>query len=220
MPDFNDSLDNLETRLVELEDTITGTEAMTAAFRAEMEDVGTTMRDASVSASGLSRSFGTSLKNAFTGLIFDGDKLSNVMTQVGRSFSNTVLNAALKPVTGAIGGLLSSGFGNLFGGGFAKGGVMTSGRVQAFAKGGVVDGPMNFGLRGGRIGLMGEAGPEAIMPLTRGADGSLGVRAAGGSRGVHVTMNVTTPDVAGFSRSQSQIAAQMSRAMRRSGRNL
>ena len=75
-------------------------------------------------------------------------------------------------------------------------------------------------MRGG-TGLMGEAGPEAIMPLTRGADGRLGVAAAGsGGRPVSVNITVNTPDVAGFARSQSQIAAQMGRILARGQRNL
>jgi phage-related minor tail protein len=72
-------------------------------------------------------------------------------------------------------------------------------------------------MRGG-TGLMGEAGPEAIMPLTRGADGRLGVRAEGPGRPVTVVMNVSTPDVAGFQRSQSQLAAQVTRALGRGQR--
>jgi phage-related minor tail protein len=86
-----------------------------------------------------------------------------------------------------------------------------------FAKGGVVSGATAFPLRGG-LGLMGEAGPEAIMPLTRGPDGSLGVRAQAGAA-PQVTINIATPDVAGFRRSQSQIAAEMSRLMARGARN-
>jgi phage-related minor tail protein len=67
---------------------------------------------------------------------------------------------------------------------------------------------------------MGEAGPEAIMPLTRGPDGKLGVRSAGGGGGaVTVVMNISTPDVAGFQRSQSQVAAQAMRALARGQRN-
>lgn len=66
---------------------------------------------------------------------------------------------------------------------------------------------------------MGEAGPEAIMPLSRGADGRLGVRMAGGGRPVTVVMNIQTPDVAGFERSQSQIAARAARALARGQRN-
>ena len=63
-------------------------------------------------------------------------------------------------------------------------------------------------MRGG-MGVMGAAGPEAIMPLARGPDGKLGVKGQGGS-GPTIVMNITTPDVAGFQRSQGQIAAQRS----------
>ncbi|WP_407733030.1 phage tail tape measure protein [Pseudomonas citronellolis] len=66
----------------------------------------------------------------------------------------------------------------------AKGGGWTGG-VQFFAKGGaftnsIVNQPTAFGMAGGRAGVVGEAGPEAIMPLARGSDGSLGVRMVGG----------------------------------------
>ena len=54
----------------------------------------------------------------------------------------------------------------------------------------------------------------------RGADGRLGVQSAsGGGRPVNVTVNVQTPDVQGFQRSQSQIAAQVGRALARGERN-
>ena len=68
---------------------------------------------------------------------------------------------------------------------------------------------------------MGEAGPEAIMPLRRGADGRLGVSVEGSgvARAVSVQIHVSTPDVAGFRRSQSQIAAEMGRALSRGARN-
>jgi lambda family phage tail tape measure protein len=101
---------------------------------------------------------------------------------------------------------------------FAKGAAFSQGRVMPFAKGGVVSQATSFPMRGG-TGLMGEAGPEAIMPLARGADGRLGVRAAGSGRPVTVVMNITTPDVQGFQRSQSQIAAEALRALARGQRN-
>ncbi len=86
-----------------------------------------------------------------------------------------------------------------------------------FARGGVVAGATPFPMRGA-TGLMGEAGPEAILPLARGADGRLGVQ-AGGGRAVQVVMNVATPDVQGFERSRGQIAAQVSRMLARGQRN-
>lgn len=58
--------------------------------------------------------------------------------------------------------------------GFAKGGVFDKGRVTAFARGGVLPGPTLA-----PMALMGEAGPEAVMPLSRGRDGRLGVAASG-----------------------------------------
>ena len=43
---------------------------------------------------------------------------------------------------------------------------------------------------GGQTGLMGEAGPEAIMPLKRGADGKLGVATTSNSQSVTVVQNI------------------------------
>jgi phage-related minor tail protein len=63
--------------------------------------------------------------------------------------------------------------------------------VTAFAQGGVVMAPTGFAFAGGRMGLMGEAGPEAVLPLQRGANGKLGVAAAGG--GLNLTVINNTP---------------------------
>ncbi|WP_434359918.1 phage tail length tape measure family protein [Parasalinivibrio latis] len=69
----------------------------------------------------------------------------------------------------------------------ANGNVFAGGTVQPFANGGIVDRPTVFPMKNG-AGLMGEAGPEAIMPLARDAQGRLGVRNEGG--GVNVEVNV------------------------------
>ena len=64
----------------------------------------------------------------------------------------------------------------------ANGNAFGVGGVKMFAKGGVVDGPTPFNYSGG-LGVMGEAGPEAIMPLERNSQGQLGVQVSGGSGG-------------------------------------
>jgi phage-related minor tail protein len=72
----------------------------------------------------------------------------------------------------------------------ADGGAWQNGnQVQAFADGGVVNRPTFFGMSGGRTGLMGEAGPEAIMPLKRGSDGKLGVSLNGGGGGDAISIS-------------------------------
>ncbi|WP_256851934.1 phage tail tape measure protein [Pseudomonas aeruginosa] len=75
----------------------------------------------------------------------------------------------------------------------AHGGAWANG-VQFFANGAaftnsIVSRPTAFGMAGGRTGVMGEAGPEAILPLARGADGSLGVRSVGGGGGTALQVN-------------------------------
>ena len=74
--------------------------------------------------------------------------------------------------------------------GFADGGAFSGGsQVQAYANGGVVNGPTTFGMSGGKTGLMGEAGPEAIMPLKRGSNGKLGVQMEGGGGGDNIVVH-------------------------------
>ncbi len=212
--------EDLGERLAALEERLGGSAAMVAAFDGELarlrESAVFTGREVGNLASGLSGG----LRRAFDGLVFDGARLSEVLRGVAKSIADTVYSVAMKPVTGALGGLLASGIDAAMGAfmPFAGGGAFTQGRVMPFAQGGIVAAPVTFPMRGG-TGLMGEAGPEAIMPLARGADGRLGVQAAGGGRPVSVVMHVSTPDVEGFRRSQSQIAAQVGRALARGQRN-
>lgn len=214
-----DGLDALSQQAADLEKSLGGAEAVAGAFNDELgrlrESLTYTGREVNV----LGNSIGRSLKRAFDGVVFDGMKLSDALKGVAQSMSQTAYSIALKPVQDALGGAIASGINGLVGGmfPFAKGGAFSQGQVMAFAKGGVVSAPTSFPMRGA-TGLMGEAGPEAIMPLARGADGRLGVQAAGGKT-INVVMNVSTPDAAGFARSQSQIAAQINRALARGSRN-
>ena len=192
---------------------------MAASFDAELRRIQGTFESTGKGIQSLDASLSRSLRGALEGVVFDGQKLSDALKDVGRSLANTALNAAVKPVTNHFSSLITGGMDTLFKGlmPFADGASFSQGRVTAFANGGIVNSATTFPMRGG-TGLMGEAGPEAIMPLTRGSDGRLGVQANGAASGASIVMNISTPDVEGFRRSQSQIAAQMSRALGRAQR--
>ncbi len=215
-----DGIDGFAQQVSALEASLGGAQAMASAFDAELARMRDSMIFTGREVNTLSTGIGRGLRSAFDGLIFDGLKLSDALKTVAQSMIDNVYSAAMRPVQNAVGGAIANGMNNLLSGlfPFANGAGFSQGRVMPFARGGVVSAPTTFPMRNGR-GLMGEAGPEAIMPLARGADGRLGVASSGGGRPVSVTVNVTTPDVQGFSRSQSQIAAQMARALARGERN-
>ncbi|MCU9848711.1 phage tail tape measure protein [Defluviimonas sp. WL0024] len=215
-----DGIDGMAAKATALEASLGGAQTMAAAFDAELGRMRESMVFTGREVGTLSTSIGGGLRRAFDGLIFDGMKLSDALGKVARTMASSIYSIAMKPVQEAVGGAIAGSMNGILSGllPFEKGGSFAQGRVMPFAKGGVVSSPTMFPMRNGR-GLMGEAGPEAIMPLTRGADGRLGVQASGGSRPVNIVMNVTTPDVQGFARSQSQIAAQMARALSRGERN-
>ncbi len=218
--DETDGLDGLEDQVRALEASLGAAQGMAAAFDGELGRMRETMAATGRDVAGLSNAVGRGLRGAFDGLVFDGMKLSEAMKGLARSISDAAYAAAIRPVQQHFGQLIAGGIESFVSGmiPFARGGAFSQGRVMPFAKGGVVSGPVTFPMRGGR-GLMGEAGPEAIVPLARGADGRLGVAMQGGGRPVNVVMNITTPDAEGFRRSQGQIAAQVTRALGRGQRN-
>ncbi|MCG6560857.1 phage tail tape measure protein, partial [Ruegeria sp. 1NDH52C] len=141
---------------------------------------------------------------------------AQAVSGIARNLANRLIDSAFKPIEDALfrafsgggasgggGGLfgwITKAIGGLFGGGFAKGGVFAqSGRVAAFAQGGIVDRPTVFPFARG-IGLMGEAGPEAILPLRRGPGGRLGVEAGTLQPAPQITpriINVLDPGLVG-----------------------
>jgi phage-related minor tail protein len=166
----------------------------------------------------LSTQFSTRFASSFERAIFSGKSFGDVLRGLALDLSRLAFRSAVQPLQQAGAGALSGAFGNLFG--FARGGVTGGSAPVAFAHGGVLPGPTIFPLGGGQTGLAGEAGAEAIMPLARGPDGRLGVRAQSGAAPVSVTFNITTPDADSFRRSQGQIAAMLARTARRGERNL
>ncbi len=147
---------------------------------------------------------GASLLDAFDGAIERGESFSDVLKGLAldlaeialKSAGNSLLESILGGILGGIGGGFGGGIGggslgpgisptggDIFGTPFAKGGAFAGGRsITAFARGGALTNrilrrPTLFPLADG-LGLAGEAGPEAVLPLTRMGSGELGVKAA------------------------------------------
>jgi hypothetical protein len=180
-----------------------------------------------------SEDFGRSITGAFAKGVADGKKFEDVLKNIGKAMVENLLKAALKPVELSLSHFLNEGLKPVFNawqpfpvkqqseGEFAHGAAFSGGRVRPFAAGGVIAAPTYFPMAGGSLGLMGERGAEAIMPLSRGADGKLGVRAEGGGQRVApIIVQVTTPDADSFRRSETQISAAIARAAARGRRAL
>jgi len=169
------------------------------------------------------QAFGKSITTAFASGIVEGKRFEDVLRSIGSSLSQSLLKSALKPLQNTISSWLGSGINSLAGlftGGMGGGGGGGGSPVSFFADGGVVAAPSYFAMGRG-LGLMGERGAEAIMPLSRGPDGKLGVRAGGGDRRpVSVTVQVSTPDADSFRRSEAQVSAAIARAVARGNRAL
>jgi phage-related minor tail protein len=162
-------------------------------------------RDLQIGANGFARA----MTSAFTSSVVQGKQFDDVLKALVLRMSDATLRGALAPVTRGFSNLLSGLFGDVSGNAL--------GAIKPFASGGVINAPSYFPLATG-VGLAGEAGPEAIMPLARGPDGRLGVAAA--SSGANVTIHIATPDVESFRRSEVYLTGQIARAVARGQRGL
>jgi hypothetical protein len=118
-----------------------------------------------------------------------------------------------------LGSLLTGLIGSIF----EKGGVTYRGQLYPMASGAIVTGPTIFPMAQG-YGLMGESGPEAVMPLVRTSGGDLGVKTAeGAGKGITIKgplMVINTPNADSFRKAQGQIMAEAAMALQRGQRNL
>ncbi|MFZ2101983.1 MAG: phage tail tape measure protein [Oricola sp.] len=188
-------------------------EELTIAIQADTTGFETALKSLERQAS----SFGTTLTGALKGAVTSGKSLEDTLRSIGQNLATNVLNAGLSPLQGLLNGFAARAFAGISGAlPFAQGGVV--GANAMFAGGGVLASPAYFPLSGGRTGLAGEAGPEAILPLRRGADGTLGVATDGGGAPVSIHVSISTPDANSFRKSEAQVSAALARAVARGRR--
>ncbi|MCO5129842.1 MAG: phage tail tape measure protein [Xanthobacteraceae bacterium] len=166
-------------------------------------------------------SFARAMTSAFASSVSGGKQFDDVLKSLALRLSNLAVSLAFKPLTSALGSgieSLLSGLAGIGGGAASASLAAAAGAIKPFASGGVIGTPTYFPMMDGGVGLAGEAGPEAIMPLRRGPDGRLGV--GGGSGGNTITVQIATPDVESFRRSESYVTGQIARAVARGQRGL
>jgi phage-related minor tail protein len=172
-------------------------------------------KDLTASAGGFARA----MTQAFSASVTGGKQFDDVLKSLALRISDLAVRLAFKPLekslTSGISSLLSGLTGSAGGGSSSL--AAASGAIKPFAAGGVIGTPTYFPLLGGGVGLAGEAGPEAIMPLARGPDGRLGVAGGGGNT---INVQIATPDLDNFRRSESYITGQIARAVARGQRSL
>ena len=173
--------------------------------QAQLDETNKKLEDTGIKTENLSQSISSSLSSGIINAVRNGgnafDAFSNLAVAALQKLLDKVIEmAVVQPIlnsftnsfskTSAAGGFFTKVLG--FFTKSANGNVFSNGKVLPFARGGIVNKPTLFPMKNG-TGLMGEAGPEAIMPLTR-KNGKLGVEASGNQTVVNI-----------YNQSQSQI---------------
>ena len=141
--------------------------------------------------------------NDFVDAILDADTsfkdfAKNFIREIAKMIAKTYVLIAVQKIAGLISGAVSPAAAPASGAASAAGAaVTTAAKGNVFAQGGIVNKPTLFPFAGG-TGLMGEAGPEAILPLTRGSSGKLGVESNGGQQPQIVNYNIMAMDSKSF----------------------
>ena len=161
----------------------------------------------------------SSMSDAFTSMVDGTKSFKDAMKDMARAVIKQLFEIlVVQRLVGSFDAKSKTGsglVGAVMGAFQADGGAWQGGsQVQAYANGGVVNGPTTFGMSGGKTGLMGEAGPEAIMPLKRGSNGKLGVQMEGGRGGdtivVHQNFNFQSNGDDSIKKLIAQAAPQIS----------
>lgn len=210
-----EAANSLEQWYVKTEQTNQGMAGFTDGITSYLQSIGT-----------LREGISNLAQSAFKGLEDSIVSLTTTGTFNFRQFALSIVEETTRmvtrlliiaPILQAIQGLLPGGGGGLLS---AAGGLNSSvgfgaGSFTGFAKGGIINSPTLFKFANGgagNLGLMGEAGPEAIMPLRRGPDGKLGV-AGGGGTTVNVSVDARGTSVEGNDTRGNQLARVVAQAV-------
>jgi phage-related minor tail protein len=196
----------------------------TVASGNELYSLSTDLEMRSASLANSANIFAGAMTRAFSQATVGGKQFDDVLKSLALRISSLTVAQALKPITGSLATTITGGLNQLFGGLFSGIGQITTqgnrlGAVKPFAAGGIIGTPSYFPLTSGGLGLAGEAGPEAIVPLSRGSDGRLGIAMSGAGQPPNITVQIATPDPASFRRSEAYITGQIARAVARGQRS-
>lgn len=160
------------------------------AAKARAKDVFETAKNSTGQWAEFSKQAARNVQDSFAEFLFDPlgksfkDTVAGFVEMLGKMAAQAAAAGILKSVFGGMAG--SGGALGAFASAFtasANGNVFQGGSVKAFANGGAFTNSVVSSPTMAPMALFGEAGPEAIMPLTRGSDGSLGVKALMGNSG-------------------------------------
>jgi len=180
------------------------TTSLTSPFAAQdMTQIKSSLEGIDLTAAKVSKS----LTSAFSSAATSGKTLEQTLQSIGLNLTKLALNAGMQPLQSQMSSMLGSVMSNL------------STSVTPFAEGGIVSRPTYFNSSSG-TGLMGERGAEAILPLSRGSDGRLGLAVQPSGTASSIVVNISTPDADSFRKSQVQLTGALARAVLRGQRGV
>lgn len=154
----------------------------------------------------VAQQFGDSVAGAFEDAIMGASSFSDSLIKLGQDIERLLIRTMItQPLSNFVSGLAGNFLGMIPG-------MPKPPTPAPHADGGLVMSATYFPTAGGGMGVMGERGAEAIMPVERMADGSLGIKSNGGGSTIvqHITINAKDAD--SFRRSERQIKASLRRA--------
>lgn len=176
------AIERINGMMLESEQAQALIDAETENYKKRLETIGKTTKNTK----SITEELGLTFTSAFEDAALSGEKFSDVLAGLAKDIERMILRKTVTEPLGNIFDDLIGGFdfGSIFAN--ANGGVYSGAGISAYS-GQVVNSPTLFPFAKG-VGLMGEAGPEAIMPLKRGRGGKLGIE-GGGSTIVNVYNN-------------------------------